>query len=348
MIQIAVVGAGRWGPNLIRGFYTGQRSSVRWIIDSDGTKLESLEQRYPGVRCSTQLEDALTDPRVDAIVVATPTTAHFELAQAGLRAGKHCLVEKPLTSDARTSELLCNLANEKKLVLMVGHVFVHNSAVRYIKELIDSDGLGKIYYAAALRTNFGPIRQDINAAWDLASHDISIFNYWFDAQPLTATAVGGAWVNENIEDTVFGTLRYPKGQLAHLHVSWLNPQKERRLTLVGEKQMLVFDDLNVVEPIRLYDKTVTTDSNQTSSIIDSIGAYRASLHEGNVLIPRVSTGEPLREECEHFLDCIEGHADCESNGEHGLSVVKVLEAMSQSLRSNSREVEVGSVSKASS
>jgi predicted dehydrogenase len=345
MVQMAVIGAGSWGPNLIRNFYLGQRSCVRWIIDTDGAKLKMLEERYPGVRCSTRLADALADSLVDATVVATPTSTHFELAQASLGAGKHCLVEKPLTTSAQSSQLLCNLAREKKLVLMVGHVFLHNPAVRYIKALIDTGGLGKIYYADALRTNFGPIRQDINAAWDLASHDISIFNYWFDAEPVAAAAVGGAWVNGSIEDTVFGTLRYPKGQLAHLHASWLNPQKERRLTLVGDKKMLVFDDMNVIEPIRVYDKTVTTNSDQRNSIIDSIGAYRASLHEGSVLIPRVSTGEPLREECEHFLDCIEGRTTCESSGEQGLAVVKVLEAMSQSLRSNSVKVDVSSESK---
>ena len=226
---------------------------------------------------------------------------------------------------------------------MVGHVFVHNAAVQYIKSLINAGGLGDIYYASALRTNFGPIRGDVNAAWDLAAHDISMFNYWFGAEPLTASAAGGAWINKGFEDVVFGTLRYPSGQLAHIHASWLNPQKERRLTLVGDKKMLVFDDLNFKEPIRIYDKTVTPELTDAPPFIDSVGAYRASLREGSVQIPQVSSGEPLLQECDHFLDCIAGKSDCISTGEHGLSVVRVLEAMSQSLQLDAREVNIDQI-----
>jgi predicted dehydrogenase len=271
--------------------------------------------------------------------VATPTTTHHALVKAALEAGKHVLVEKPIAASVAHAEELTALAERARRVLMVGHVFLYNGAIRHVKRYLESGELGRLYYVSMVRTNLGPIRMDVNAAWDLASHDISIVNYWLGAEPLTASAVGGSWINPGIEDALFATLRYPNDTLVNFHASWLNPRKSRDITVVGEKRMLTFDDMNLLEPIRLYDKQVT-DARTKPAFVDTFASFRASVREGDVLIPKVSLGEPLKVECDHFLECITQGRSPMTGGREGTAVVRVLEAMARSMRSAGREEKV--------
>lgn len=337
--RIAVIGAGHWGPNLIRNFHTSQRSEVAWVVDRDAGRRAQVEKRFPGMRTSDDAAVAIGDASVDAVVVATPTVTHYEIAKAALEAGKHVLVEKPIATTAAHGEELCRLADDGGLTLVVGHVFLFNGAVRRVKQYLSAGELGAIYYISMVRTNLGPIRVDVNAAWDLAAHDISIVSYWLDMQPESASAIGGTWINEGNEDAMFATLRYPSGVLVNLHVSWLNPRKARDITVVGDRRMLTFDDMSIGQPIRLYDKQVTDDTVQPG-FVDTFASYRASVREGDIIIPKVAGSEPLRDETEHFLDCIASGERSISDGRLGLSVVKVLEAMDRSAQNAGREERV--------
>jgi len=339
MIGIAVVGAGHWGPNLIRNFHDGERSRVRWVIDRDAARLGEVRKRLPDIQMSQQLEDALVDPTVDALVVSTPTSTHHRIAKAALEHDKHVLVEKPLAMDARQTAELCDLAERQRRVLMVGHVFLFNAAVQRVKAALAAGELGRVRYVAMVRTNLGPIRTDVNAAWDLAAHDVSIANDWLGAGALAVSAVGSSWINRGIEDAVFATIRYPDDVLVNLHVSWLNPRKIRDITIVGERRMLTFDDMNATEPLRVYDKSVT-DERSSPAYVDTFGLFRSSIREGDITIPRVPFCEPLKAECDHFLGCIRDGATPLSGGAEGHEVVRVLEAMQRSLRAGGGEVAV--------
>jgi predicted dehydrogenase len=330
VIRVAVVGAGHWGPNLIRNFHDDPRSEVAWVVDRDAARLAEVRARFADVAVSEHAADAVGDPGVDAVVVATPTITHYEIVKAALTAGKHVLVEKPIATEVRHAEELAALARRAGRVLMVGHVFLYNAAVREVKRYLDGGELGHVYYVSFVRTNLGPIRVDVNAAWDLASHDIAIGNYWFGSEPESATAYGGSWLNPGVEDAVFATLRYPNGILAHLHASWLHPRKARDVTVVGDRRMLTFDDLNHTEPLRLYDKQVT-DARTRPAFIDTFASFRASVRDGDITIPRITPGEPLRAECRHFLECIASGAEPLTGGPEALAVIRVLEAMQRSL-----------------
>lgn len=342
VIGIALVGAGHWGPNLLRNFTDHPSTEVRWVVDRDAARLAEVAKRYPGVRVAARVDEALADPAVDAVVIATPTGTHYSLARQVLESGRHVLVEKPITAEVAQGEHLCELADDRGLVLMVGHVFVYNPGVERVKEYIDRGDLGRVYYVSMQRTNLGPIRTDVNAGWDLASHDISIANHWFDSEPLCATATGGTWINDGIEDAVFATLRYPNDVLVHLHASWLNPRKARDITVVGERRMLVLDDMNLTEPLRVYDKGVT-DDRTTTEFADTFASFRASIREGDITIPRVALGEPLKVECDHFVECVLTGGVPRTSGRRGLAVVRALEALQKSLRAGGAETAVAGV-----
>lgn len=331
MLRIAVVGAGHWGPNLIRNFHNHTTSEVAWVIDRDEARLKLAESRYPGVRVSADPAVAFADPAVDAVVISTPTVTHHDLASAALAAGKHALVEKPIAASAGEADALCELAERRGLVLMVGHVFLFNGAIRRVKEYLDQGQLGRLFYISMIRTNLGPIRMDVNAAWDLAAHDVAIANDWLGAAPLHAAAQGGSWINPGIEDAVFANLWYPEGVMVNLHVSWLSPRKVRDITVVGEKGMLTFDDMNLSEPLRLYDKQVT-EQRSTPGFIDTFGSFRTSIREGDIRIPKVAMNEPLKAECDHFLECVASGARPISDGRSGAAAVRVLDAISRSIR----------------
>jgi predicted dehydrogenase len=330
VIQIAVIGAGHWGPNLIRSFHTHTASEVAWVIDRDPARLEMVRVRYPDVRVSGDPADALGDPAVDGVVISTPTVTHYQLASTALRAGKHVLVEKPISARAEEADELCELADGAGRILMVGHVFLFNNAIRRVKDYLDEDRLGRLFYVSMVRTNLGPIRMDVNASWDLAAHDVAIANYWLDATPVAAAAQGGSWINQGIEDAVFANLFYPDGIMVNLHVSWLSPRKVRDITVVGERGMLTFDDMNLSEPLRFYDKRVTDD--RTPGFVDTFASFRTSIREGDIHIPRVGIGEPLKAECDHFLECIATGKRPLSDGRSGAAAVRVLAALERSLR----------------
>ena len=339
MIRVAVIGAGHWGPNLIRNFHDAQESEVVAVADMDDARLEHVRKRFPTIKTTKNAAEVVEDAAVDAVVVATPTITHYDVVKPCLERGKHVLVEKPITVTAKTADELCALAEAKGSVLMVGHVFVYNSAVQRVKQYLDDGDLGRVFYVSMVRTNLGPIRMDVNAAWDLASHDISIVNYWLGSEPVSVAAVGHDWINRGVEDAVFATLRYPNDVLVNLHASWLNPRKARDITVVGDKRMLTFDDMNGLEPVRIYDKQVL-DQTTRPSYIDSIGTFRASVRSGDITIPPVTLGEPLKNECMEFLRCIGKKARPVSDGRFGAGVVRALEAMDRSLANKGREEEV--------
>jgi predicted dehydrogenase len=335
MIRVAVIGAGHWGPNLIRNFHNRERSEVAWVVDRDATRLAHVRSRFADVQTTGEADEALADPAVDAVVVATPARTHHGLAKAALERGKHVLVEKPIATSVDDGAELCALSERAGRVLAVGHVFLYNPGVQRVKRYLEDGHLGRVYYVSMVRTNLGPIRTDVDAAWDLASHDVAIVNYWLDAEPIAVSAIGGTWINDGIADAVFATFRYSGNVFVNLHVSWLNPRKSRDITVVGERRMLTFDDMNLGEPVRVYDKQVTDD--RTAGYVDSFASFRASVREGDITIPRVALGEPLKAECEDFLDCIERGTPPRSGGREGLAVVRALDALQRSVRHHGRE-----------
>jgi predicted dehydrogenase len=335
MIRVAVIGAGQWGPNLIRNFATGERSEVAWVVDRDPARLAHVSQRFPSIQVSPEAEPALSDPKVDAVVIATPSSTHHALGRAALAAGKHVLVEKPIATTSAHAEELCALAEQNKRVLVVGHVFLHNAAVQRVKAYLTEGHLGRVHYISMVRTNLGPIRGDVDAAWDLAAHDLSVANHWLSAEPLAVNAVGGAWINPGLADAVFLTFRYPNDVLLNVHASWLNPRKDRMVTVVGDRRMLTFDDMASLEPLRIYDKHVTDERRQ--SYVDTYASFRNQVREGDILIPKVAVGEPLRSECEHFLDCIAKGTRPIGGGREAAAVVRALEAVSRSMKNGGRE-----------
>ena len=340
MIKVAVIGAGHWGPNLIGNFHNHTGSEVAWVVDQNESRLDSVRTRFPDIDVAKDYAIVLADSDVDAVVVATPTTTHHEITTAALRAGKHVLVEKPLADTVEKSVEMHELAKEVGRVLMVGHVFVYNAAAQLAKQYLTNQDLGRVYYISMVRTNLGPIRVDVNAAFDLAAHDISLASYWLDALPVTVSATGGAWINEGIEDAIFATLRYPNDILVNLHASWLNPVKTRDIRIVGDKRMLTFDDVNPSEPLRIYDKQV---DEQVAHVpfVDSITSFRMTVREGDIMVPKVPNSEPLRTECDHFIECIQDEKSPMSGGPEGIAVVKTLEAISKSMADKGRETEVG-------
>lgn len=342
MIGVGIVGAGHWGPNLIRNLHNRVTSEVVWVADRDPKRLEQVRARFPGMQTTADVDQLLGDARVQAVVIATPTSTHHEVTRAALLAGKDVLVEKPITSSSAQGEDLIALAEEKQRVLMVGHVFLFNGGVRRVKKYIDDGELGRIYYLSMQRTNLGPIRVDVNAAWDLASHDISIASYWLGAEPIAASAVGGAWINGGVEDAMFATLRYPNDVLVNLHVSWLNPRKNRDITVVGDRRMLTFDDLNLQESIRIYDKGVSAAQQKAATeYIDTFAAARTHVWDGDIMIPKVSLGEPLKVECDHFIECVSKRSVPITNGRMSVGVVRALEAITRSAKEGGVSVEVG-------
>lgn len=332
--RVAVVGAGDWGANLIRTFHRPPASRVVSVVDLDDERLAGVRERWPGLVVHRDIDAAL-DERLDAVLVATPASTHYELASRALEAGKHVLVEKPVATSSREASDLCSLAETRHLVLMVGHVFLYNAGVQFVKQQVADDHLGRILYLAMTRTNLGPVRTDVNASWDLASHDISIASYWLDASPLSVIAASRGWINPGVEDVVFATLHYPDDVVAHIHASWLRPQKNREITVVGERRTLIFDDLNHTEPVRIYDAGIV-DVPPMSRLT------RPTVRAGQVIAPRLAMHEPLLAESDHFLACVRERRQPLTSGHLGLAVVRVLEAIDRSMANGGREEAVTS------
>ncbi len=330
-LTINCIGLGHWGPNLTRAIATNPQACVGTVCDLDEARVKLVRRNIPSIRASSSDPIAtIEDPNADAVVIATPTRTHYELVKRALEAGKHVLVEKPLTLDVRESEELVELADKAGRILAVGHVFLFNKGVLAIRDLIRSGELGGINYIFSTRTNLGPFRTDCNALWDLASHDLSIINFWLEATPVSVTASGQSFLNPPIEDVVIANFTYPGKVLACVHASWLNPSKVREITVVGQKKMAIFDDMNVDAPVRIFSKTV--DVPRASDYVDSYGSFRMSIRQGDVTIPHLPGSEPVANQINHFVDCILTGKTPVNNARIATEVVRELAAAELSMR----------------
>jgi len=330
-LNIGLIGYGYWGPNWMRNLQENATTRVSMVSDLNTVRLTTALKGYPTVDVTRNYHELL-ESDVDGVVVATPVSTHFRIAQDCLRHGKHVLVEKPLARNRVEGQALLDLANERNLVLMVGHTFEYNPAVEMLKEIIESGELGRVYYVNATRTNLGLFQKDVNVLWDLAPHDISILLYILGLDPVDVSACGEAYVQTGIHDVARLTLNFPNQIQAHVHVSWLDPCKVRRITVVGDKKMVVYDDVEMVEKIKIYDKGVKLPDPS-----DTYTDFQLSYRHGNITIPRVSLQEPLKVECGHFADSILQGSQPRSDGAVGLKVVKILEAADKALHNGIHE-----------
>ena len=334
MIGLGVVGLGHWGPNILRAFMALKGGQVQWACDRDEERLKKVASTFPHLSLTCRYEDLLQDETLDAVAIATPASQHHLMAKAALEAGKHVFVEKPLALEKEEARELIALAQTKAKTIMVGHLLLYHPAIRMLKDLIRAGELGHLHYIYSTRVNLGQVRQEENALLSFAPHDISVILYLLDAHPTEVSAVGGDYLQEGIEDVVFLTLRFPNGALAHCHVSWLDPHKIRKFTVVGSKKMAVFDDMEPSDKVWIYDKGV-----EHRREFSSFGEF-LSLRFGDIHIPRVEMREPLHIECQHFLDCIDQGKRPLSDGENGLAVLEVIDAANRSLKQRGRPVSI--------
>lgn len=325
MINIAVIGAGDWGRNLVRNFSQLENACLKAVVDTDDKRLKYVMTTYPGISTTTKLAEVLDDPIINAVVISSPAVMHYQMVEAALQAGKHTYVEKPFTLKSAEAQKLVDLARAKKLVLMVGHLLKYHPAVTYLKDLIDSGAIGEVYYLYSQRLNLGKVRSDENAMWSFAPHDLSVINYLLGETPVSVSARGEAYLQPDIDDVAFMTLGFKSKKIAHIHLSWLDPHKVRRLTIVGSKKMVVFDDTEATDKIKIYDKGASKETNY-----ETYGEY-ISLRFGDIVIPHLKLTEPLNVLCKHFIDCIIKNKTPLTDGQDGLEVVKILEAAQQSL-----------------
>ncbi len=328
-VGIAAVGCGYWGPNVIRNLAELPGFDLRRVCDLDAARLNAITARYPSVQPTTDLAQVLADPGIEAVYLATPVSTHYELLKRALLAGKHVLVEKPIATTVEQAEELADLARTRALTLMVGHTFVFSPPVRKVKELIDSGVIGEIYYIETTRVNLGLFQKDVSVVWDLAPHDLSILLYWLGEVPVSVSARGRSFHGETLEDVAFLTLEFPSQVLAQLQVSWLAPSKLRRTSVVGRRKMVIYDDLEPVEKVKVFDRGVDRQPN-------SYGEFQLTYRSGDILSPRLDTNEPLRLECAHFLECIETGREPDTSARSAADVVRVIQAAERSLRAGGR------------
>lgn len=335
---VAVIGCGYWGGNYVRVASELPDATPAVVCDRDPARLDAIVRRHPDVRVTTSLEEALALPEVEAAVIATEARTHHEITSACLAAGKHVLVEKPLTTNVADANNLVALAEASGLVLLVGHTFLYNSGVRALKDYITSEELGNVYYMYARRTNLGPIRSDVTAIWDLASHDVAIFSYLLDAQPEWASAVGASVLDNGREDVGFITLGYPGNVVAHIHASWADPHKVREVVIVGSERRVVFDDLDPRERVRVFAKAV-----QPAKAVGEPNGNGAEVQvrDGAIISPVVPTIEPLRAQAGHFLHCIRRDEAPITDGRVGRDVVRVMDAIDRSIAANGVPIPTG-------
>ena len=330
-LRVGVVGLGYWGPNLARNFDRLAEAQLAWICDASQASLERWGTAFPDARRASDLEELLADDSLDAVVVATHVPSHAELATRVLEAGKHCFVEKPLAQSVVEAERVVDAARESGRVLMVGHLLEYHPGVEKLGELAASGDLGDVRYIYSNRLNLGKLRADENALWSLGAHDVSVVLRLAGGEPDDCRAVGESYMRDGVEDVVFCYLRFPSGVAAHLHLSWLDPHKERRFTVVGSRRMATFDDMELERKVTVYDKGFDED-------FSSYGEYIA--RSGDIWSPRISNEEPLRIECSHFVECVREGREPRSGGESGLRVVRVLEELQRSLEGSSRAAAV--------
>ncbi|MCL4490167.1 MAG: Gfo/Idh/MocA family oxidoreductase [Chloroflexi bacterium] len=332
-LRVGLIGYGYWGPNLARNMYQLRDAELAAVADVDDKRLEEPARLYHA-RTYTDYRALLADPQLDAVVVATPARTHFEITRQALERGKHVLVEKPLAMSSPEARELIALAERVHRVLMVGHTFEYNAAVWKIRELIEAGAIGDVYYVYANRVNLGRVQRDINALWSIAPHDISILLHVLGDMPIEVSARGATFLNEHVEDVVFVTLTFPKNILAHVHASWLDPLKLRRMTFVGSTKMIVYDDVDAEAKLRIYDKGVYRRGSD-------FGEPQLKVHSGDIFIPRIDLSEPLHNECAHFIECVRESKPPRTDGASGLRVIQVLEAAQESLARNGIPVAVG-------
>lgn len=332
-INVAIIGYGYWGPNLTRNFAHSTGCNVAAVCDFDGAKLASCARLYPGTMLTTRHSDIINDPKIDAVAIATPADSHFSLAMEALSAGKHVLVEKPLAQTSGQVQRLIDEAARRNLVLMVDHTFVYTPAIQKVRELVSEGALGQIYYYNGTRASFGLFQKDVNVIWDLAVHDISIIQYIFDEAPVAVSATGASHVSGTPENMAHITLFFESSCVAHINVSWLSPIKVRQTFIGGSRKMIVYDDVEPTEKIKIYDKGITVNGAPEDTHQLRIG-YRA----GDMWAPHLPTKEALDTEVEHFLECVRSGRQPISDGVSGLRVVEILEAASRSIAERGRPV----------
>ena len=335
-LSMGVVGLGYWGPNLVRNLFELPDVDVAWICDLDKESLGKMRRRYPSIAGTTRYQDLLDDRELDALLIATPVSSHFPLAQAALKAGKHTFIEKPLAASSVEGRELIRLADEKGLVLMPGHTFLYSPPVNTIRSMIQNGDLGEIYFVSTSRVNLGLHQADVSVAWDLGPHDFSILRYWFDQTPAYASAISRACVLPDVPDVAFIDLEYASGTIAHVELSWLAPSKLRRTTVVGSEKMIVYDDTGT-EPVRVFDSGVTLPDPET------FGEYRLTYRTGDIVSPRVDAREPLSLELSDFADAIRNAVVPRSSAEIGLEVVRTIEAVDASLAHRGARIDVSSL-----
>ena len=335
MLNIAVVGCGYWGPNLIRNFCSIAECKLKLACDIDKGRLAHMSRLYPGIETTNKIDYVINDAEVDAIAIATPVRYHFEMARKSLLAGKHTFIEKPMASSVKECEELIALAEKHNLTLMVGHTFIYSPAVRKIKEIINAGDIGEIMYISSRRLNLGLFQKDINVTWDLAPHEISIILYVMEKTPVYVNCQGKAHITKGIEDVTNMTIDFNNGGFATVQSSWLDPNKVRETTFVGSKRMLVYDDIELFEKIKIYDKRVDTPPHY-----DTFAEFQYSYHYGDMYSPYIDQVEPLKVVCQHFLDCIKSGSKPDSSGIEGLKVVQVLEAASKSLGNGGGKIKI--------
>lgn len=327
-INVAVIGLGRWGPNHLRNFSAIPGCCVTVAADPSEPARKRLAESHPAVRFVADYREAVNAADVDAVVVATPTFTHFEIVSAAIAAGKHVLCEKPLTNKGEDAWKLVRAAQERGVHLMTGHVFLFNPGIEYLVKALRENSAGTVYYLNAIRTNLGPFRSDVNAGWDLASHDLYIFNHLLNARPTHVSAVGASYLRKPVEDIVFITLTYPNGVVGHVHVSWLDPKKVRQLTIVGEKKMITWDEFGVPGPVMVHERQVVREP-----VYNTFGEFQLLTREGDVSMPRIPPAEPLAQQAREFAALVAGKITKLERGhaQQAAEVVDILEAMSRSL-----------------
>jgi predicted dehydrogenase len=335
MHNAAVVGCGYWGPNLVRNFRSIPGVRVGVICDRSQDRLNHLGQLYPEVEKTTDYSQVMKNNEIDMVAIATPVSTHFSLASESLKAGKHTFVEKPLAASSTECRQLIRLAEEHSRTLMVGHTFVYTATVRKIKEIVDSGDIGEVMCISCRRLNLGLFQKDINVAWDLAPHDISIILYLINMDPVSVNCQGKAHLAPAVEDVTNISLAFPNGGFATIQSSWIDPRKVREITIIGTKKMIVYDDTESLEKIKIYDKRVEAPPHY-----DTFGEFQYAYHYGDILSPFVKEVEPLKVECQHFIDCIDKGARPDSSGHEGLAVVRILEAATESLKNGGSRVEI--------
>ncbi len=334
-VGVAILGCGYWGVNYVRVFGELAEARIVAVCDQRVDRLQEVARRFPGLQLATEVSEVLQLPGVEAVVVCTNATTHHTVTKACLQAGKHVLVEKPLTTIAEDAEDLITVAEAHSRTLMVGHTFVYNGGIRKVKECMNQ-GADQVYYLYSSRTNLGPIRHDVNALWDLAPHDVAIFNYLLDSAPEWVSAIGVKVLRNCREDVGFISLGYPGNVVGHIHVSWADPHKAREVVVVASHRRIVFNDLNGTEQVRVFEKGVRPMDPEPTNY----GEYRFQIRDGDILSPRVEIGEPLKNQCRHFLECITKKVRPLTGGREGLEVVQVLQAVDRSIALGGARVEI--------